>query len=137
MARGSSWGFGSNQAQARCPGSCRWRGHFPAPSVQRFVSFRRSLVLILAVLCLAGWMSVRGYAQSDQQDDVHIKPRQQMKDPNAEAVKAAETPPTDMGVDVDPSLKTHTKPIMKDVDLVLVPWDPLESTCRHASLSIL
>ncbi len=52
-----------------------------------------------------------GYAQvADSETDVHITPR---TEPATEAKKAEES--------VDPTLKTHTKPIVKDVDLVLVP----------------
>ncbi len=62
------------------------------------------------------------FAQNEQ-SDIHVVPREQkntkadptVMPPNVAAdAKAA-------GVAVDPSLKTHTKPIRKDVDLVLVP----------------
>jgi Ca-activated chloride channel family protein len=53
-------------------------------------------------------------------DDVHIKPRElDKKDANAPAAKGFPGVPTP--AEVDPSLKTHTKPMRVDVDLVLIP----------------
>jgi Ca-activated chloride channel homolog len=61
------------------------------------------LLLIAFVILLLG--TVYG-----QEEDVHIAPR---KEPVSDQKEAEAT--------VDPTLKTHTKPIVKDVDLVLVP----------------
>jgi Ca-activated chloride channel family protein len=60
---------------------------------------------------------------AQQQDDVHITPREKKKDADTNTARTAAGAP---GGDIpnsegDPSLKTHTKPIMRDVDLVLVP----------------
>jgi Ca-activated chloride channel family protein len=116
MARGSSWGFGSAGLTVGLPSDV-WR-RFLSGSVQS--KMREKVWLIAAVVCLAAWVSAPGYAQDAQPTDVHIQPRT-IHDPNADAVKAAErTPPADLGTG-DPTLKTHTKPIMKEVDLVLVP----------------
>ena len=71
------------------------------------------LAVIMAVTC---GVSSLAWAQS-QVDDVHVKPRVQPVDPKA---KEADL--------IDPSLRTHTKPLLVDVDLVLVPvtiTDPL------------
>lgn len=52
-------------------------------------------------------------------DEVHIKPR---VDPNKPpAPKGIVDPNVPRPEDIDPSLKTHTKPIKVDVDLVLIP----------------
>jgi Ca-activated chloride channel family protein len=55
------------------------------------------------------------WAQEEEQTDVHISPRQTVE----------ETRPPEL----DPSLRTHTKPIVREVDVVLVPvtvTDPLD-----------
>ncbi|MFB3915681.1 MAG: VWA domain-containing protein [Terriglobales bacterium] len=59
------------------------------------------LPLVLLVICLP-------MAKAQDTDDVHIAPRK-----SAEAAVASPA--------IDPSLKTYTKPIIRDVDLVLVP----------------
>jgi Ca-activated chloride channel family protein len=62
--------------------------------------------LALAVSC---GFTVSAWAQTPASvDDVHISPRIQPDKPNPDAI-------------IDPSLKTHTKPIKVDVSLVLVP----------------
>ncbi len=63
------------------------------------------LLWCVCLLALAGFVAV---CSAQTQDDVHIAPR----------VKPADTKPDK---DVDPALKTHTKPMKVDVDLVLVP----------------
>jgi Ca-activated chloride channel homolog len=87
------------------------------PSRDRLRTGRRALVLWLvfaattaAVCCLSPITS----AQTPI-DDVHISPR-------------VEPPKSDPAAYIDPSLKTHTKPLKVDVSLVLVPvtiTDPL------------
>jgi Ca-activated chloride channel family protein len=51
-------------------------------------------------------------------DDVHIKPRE-LEKKDAPPTKAFPGVPTPS--EIDPSLKTHTKPMRVDVDLVLIP----------------
>ncbi|HUI84026.1 MAG TPA: VWA domain-containing protein [Candidatus Binatia bacterium] len=69
------------------------------------------LVLLCCFLLL--FLALPALAQ-DQGDDVHITPR--------ETKKAEATPPPDVPAGtVDPALRTHTKPLKKEVDLVLVP----------------
>jgi Ca-activated chloride channel family protein len=85
---------------------------------------RSQITLLLVVSCVAAALCTQALAQTDS-PDVHITPRVQHDKPEAapattnanEAVKDAK-PYTG---DVDVSLKTHTKPFRKDVDLVLVP----------------
>jgi len=72
-------------------------------------SARVSFVVLLVAVC--GTLPL--LAQSSSQD-VHIQPRIQ--------------PPAPKEFDVDPALKTHTKPFKVSVDMVLVPvtiTDPL------------
>ena len=106
MARGSGWEFGSKYSTNRhlIP---VWRtGHIPGLPVQCFVRFRRQFSLLLSLICVAGFLTASSYAQ----DDIHVVPRETKKAP-------ASVPPPN----ADPSLKTYTKPLRKDVDLVLVP----------------
>jgi len=63
-------------------------------------------VAIAAVLLLALCGSVPSSAQNST-EDVHIQPRVQ--------------PPAPKEPEIDPALKTHTKPFKVDVDMVLVP----------------
>jgi len=113
MARGCSREIGSKNSTTwyRVP---VWRmQHISCPPVQFLVRFRQGFLLLLTTLCVAGLLAASSYAQ----DDVHVVPRESKK-------TAAATPPPN----VDPSLKTYTKPLRKDVDLVLVPvtiTDPL------------
>jgi len=83
----------------------------------------RDLVCWFVILFVAFSISLPASAQSDQ-TDIHVVPREQKKDAKPDPTVmppdvAAEA--KSAGVVVDPSLKTHTKPIRKDVDLVLVP----------------
>src|SRR5271157_2365031 len=113
MARGCSSGIGSKYSMIRHPVP-GWRtGHISCLPVQSLVHFRQGFLLLLTALCVAGLLT----APSSAQDDVHVVPRETKR-------PAAATPPPN----VDPSLKTYTKPLRKDVDLVLVPvtiTDPL------------
>ena len=106
MARGCSWEVGSKYPTIRYLFPVWRTGHNACRPVQSLVRFRRSFLLPLALLCLAGFLAASGYAQ----DDIHVVPRE------AKKATAAVPPPN-----VDPSLKTYTKPLRKDVDLVLVP----------------
>ena len=70
----------------------------------------KAVLSVILALCLAPL-----WAQEGEQADVHISPRRPVEEPE---------PP-----ELDPSLKTHTKPIVKEVDVVLVPvtvTDPLD-----------
>src|SRR5208282_3791986 len=104
MARGFSSEIGSKYSTIRHL-SPVWRtGHISCPPVQSLV--RSRFLLLLATLCVAGLLTASSYAQ----DDIHVVPRESKK-------AAAPVPPPNF----DPSLKTYTKPLRKDVDLVLVP----------------
>ena len=72
--------------------------------------FRAALVRAVALLALVALVCWTAAAQTST-DDVHVTPRTQPAQPNK----------PQPGGDVDPSLKTHTKPLVKDVELVLVP----------------
>jgi len=80
-------------------------------------AIRRALVfglVLVATAAVIGGLAPIGLAQTPI-DDVHVTPRVETSKPN----------PTDL---IDPSLRTHTKPLKVDVSLVLVPvtiTDPL------------
>lgn len=117
MARGCSSGFGS----ARSTIGIRWQGwgHFPVRAVQIAVSVSGKFALLFTLLLTAALL-IPAFAQ----DDVHITPREQKKAEGPPATPDANEALKDAKVytgEVDPSLKTHTKPFRKDVDLVLVP----------------
>lgn len=105
MARGSGWEVGSKNSTNRHSIPVWRTGHNPGLPVQSFVRFRHCFSVLL-LLYLAGLLTASCYAQ----DDIHVVPRETKK-------AAASVPPPD----ADPSLKTYTKPLRKDVDLVLVP----------------
>jgi Ca-activated chloride channel family protein len=68
---------------------------------------------LIATLLISVWAAPKIFAQTST-EDVHINPRIQ--------------PPAAKEPEIDPALKTHTKPLKVDVDLVLVPvtvTDPL------------
>jgi Ca-activated chloride channel family protein len=110
MARGSSTAFGSNGSAIHLRHLTRAAGLFPAQPVQSTVRVSRTLLLLLG-LCVTACWALPAFAQND---DIHITPRETKK---ADAALAPETP----GASGDPTLRTHTKPVKKDVDLVLVP----------------
>ncbi len=89
---------------------CNTLGRSGFPDKRDKVSGKsRTMVLLVTSLVLL-W-GLHAYAQvADSQADVHITPRTEAE---TEAKRVEES--------VDPTLKTHTKPIVKDVDLVLVP----------------
>jgi Ca-activated chloride channel family protein len=68
----------------------------------------RNLCVCLVLAALCAWDVLPAQAQ----DEVHVTPRS-----GATEAKAAKLPDTPN----DPSLRTHTKPLKVDVDLVLVP----------------
>jgi len=73
----------------------------------------RLLGLFLLIFLTAFSLQTSALAQSSE-DEVHVNPR--TPPPTAEPTK----PVLPAGTEIDPSLKTHTKPIKVDVDLVLV-----------------
>jgi Ca-activated chloride channel homolog len=104
MARGRGWEFGSKYSTTQYLFPVWRTGHNTCLPVQSPVRIR--FLLPLALLCLAGFLAASSYGQ----DDIHVVPRETKK-------AAASVPPPN----IDPSLKTYTKPLRKDVDLVLVP----------------
>ena len=66
-----------------------------------------SLIIIIVIASLFLCLAPNALAQAPV-DDVHVTPR-------------VEPPKADPTVGIDPSLKTHTKPLKVDVNLVLVP----------------
>ena len=110
MTRHRGCGASKSQIQRRVltlsPGPIQGKSMSPAPK------YLSSSLLLLAVTLL---LACPALSQSIS-DDVHIQPRTQPDRPK----NVMDT--------IDPALKTHTKPIKKDVDLVLVPvtiTDPL------------
>jgi Ca-activated chloride channel family protein len=84
---------------------------------------RKHLAAVAAVAVIAVGLTVPLLAQNEQ-SDIHVVPREQKKDAKPDPTVMPPAVAADAkaaGVSVDPSLKTHTKPIRKDVDLVLVP----------------
>src|SRR6516164_848507 len=123
MARGCSKGVGPASSTIRFRFREVWTGLFASQSVHIPLCLRKQIVVVVGALVVAACMAPPTFAQNEQ-TDVHVVPREQKKDakpdptvmPPAIAAEAKTA-----GVSVDPSLKTHTKPIRKDVDLVLVP----------------
>ncbi|MGD0930551.1 MAG: VWA domain-containing protein [Candidatus Korobacteraceae bacterium] len=108
MARGSSTAFGSSGSAIQPRHRQRAAGLFPGQPVQSTVRVSRTLFLLLGLCVVACWAVLPAFAQND---DIHINPRETKK---ADAAIAPDIPG-------DPSLRTHTKPLKKDVELVLVP----------------
>jgi Ca-activated chloride channel homolog len=111
---GSTIGFGlvdTGAERVSNPSSCAL--------MRRFYKLAVLTVALLVVTCAASSL----FAQSED-TDVHVVPREQKKDAKPDPTVMPPAVAADAkaaGVSVDPSLKTHTKPIRKDVDLVLVP----------------
>ncbi len=123
MARGGIWGVGPASSTIRLRFRFPWTRRFPCLSVHTRLRLHENFAAVLLAFLLLACASGPVLAQNEG-TDVHVVPREQKKDvkpdptvmPPAIAAEAKEA-----GVSVDPSLKTHTKPIRKDVDLVLVP----------------
>jgi len=81
-------------------------GHFVLRRVQ---SSMRAPWSFLLLGCLIALLATSAFAQDGDTNDIHITPRD---------TKSLNSNPMDT---IDPSLKTHTKPIKREVDLVLVP----------------
>jgi Ca-activated chloride channel homolog len=106
MARGCVWEFGSEYSTSRYSFPVWRAGRIAGLPVQFLVRSCYGFLLPLILLCAACLLTSSSYAQ----DDIHVVPRETKK-------AAASVPPPGM----DPTLKTYTKPLRKDVDLVLVP----------------
>ncbi len=123
MAPGGGKRFGSASLTSRPQLLQNDAGRFLVLPVQSLLCLRKNLAVIAATLFLTVCVVLPAVAQNEQ-SDVHVVPREEKKEvkpdptvmPPAVAAEAKAA-----GVSVDPSLKTHTKPIRKDVDLVLVP----------------
>jgi Ca-activated chloride channel family protein len=107
MARNKAEGRGSSRPirsnpmlrnHGQGPGARSWWAHFARHPY---------ITIALALFLLAMTAPVR--AQESAEDQVHITPRTKATEPPKPAAIA------------DPSLKTYTKPIVRDVDVVLVP----------------
>ena len=86
-----------------------------APFIRRIHNQRIEPPLSAQLALLAAFVLLLSSLAAAQHDDVHIQPR-----------IAAEAAPN---LPIDPSLKTHTKPLRSDVDLILVPvtvTDPMD-----------
>ena len=123
MARGCSYGTGSIRPSSHDFAS-QVSGHLRFAPVHILMRLVSSVTWLIVAGCIAASLSSPLVAQDDS-PDVHITPRVQHDKPEGppattdakEALKDAKpyTAPEDI------SLKTHTKPFRKDVDLVLVP----------------
>src|SRR6516164_375145 len=122
MARGSNWGVGSADSTIRFwSQKMRTEQDFDH-SVHTWLR-PREVICSLVILLIACCVALPSFAQNEQ-SDIHVVPREQKKDAKPDPTVMPPDVAADAkaaGVTVDPSLKTHTKPIRKDVDLVLVP----------------
>ena len=115
MARGRSSGFGSS-LYASTPVSGATVGTFFETARPNLRACRKEPASLLAFVCRPpGWLrsGLCARRRSERTSVPH-----ETKKPDPVPSTGIAVPP---GVIVDPSLKTHTKPIRKDVDLVLVP----------------
>jgi len=122
MAPGRITGVGFAASTARFQPAEPLTPDSPLRPVRALLALRPGRFILLALLCVL--CCTFPLVAQNTDNDVHIVPREQKKearpDPTvmppdvAAAAKAA-------GVSVDPTFTTHTKPIRKDVDLVLVP----------------
>jgi Ca-activated chloride channel homolog len=123
MARGGSVGAASDSSTIRPRFDPDRAGRFTFYPVHTSLCLRNSFVVLVATLLLAACVGLPVLAQNEQ-SDIHVVPREQKKDAKPDPTvmsPAVAAEAKAAGVSVDPSLKTHTKPIRKDVDLVLVP----------------
>ena len=75
MARGRSLGFGSNCSTIRYPFQVQRSERFSRRPVPSLVRFAKGLLLLLAFCCAAFWLVMPGNAQ-DEDQNVHIAPRE-------------------------------------------------------------
>jgi Ca-activated chloride channel family protein len=88
----------------------RFETSCPRPRRRRMLRSREhAFVLYILLLAVSVACCPLALAQT-QVDDVHVQPRVAPPDPHAKDAEVS-----------DPSLRTHTKPMKVDVDLVLVP----------------
>ena len=123
MARGCSNGIGSVRPSQQDFAS-QVAGRLRSSSVHIRVRALSHLTCWLAAVCISAAFCAPVVAQDDT-NQVHITPRIQQKKPDG---PPATTDPKEALKDAKPytstediSLKTHTKPYRKDVNLVLVP----------------
>jgi Ca-activated chloride channel homolog len=123
MARGCSWGVRSARLSIRFWLVDAGAERVSHPSARTSLRpFYKVTVLTFALL-IATCAASPSFAQ-EETNDVHVVPREQTKGANPDPTVMPPPVAADAkaaGIVVDPSLKTHTKPIRKDVDLVLVP----------------
>ena len=122
MARAGSYRFGSAHPLFRFIFAHRLSG------IPRYITIRsltRFLCASISLLCVAAALSINALAQGDS-PDVHVSPR--IHHDNKADSPPATTDAHEVIKDAKPyngpedlTLKTHTKPFRKDVDLVLVP----------------
>src|SRR5271167_5145895 len=123
MARGCSWVVRSASLSVRFWFVNAGSERVSNPTALTVLRPYYKMAVLTVALVIATWAACPLFAQNEG-TDVHVVPREQKTDakpdptvmPPAVAAEAKAA-----GVSVDPSLKTHTKPIRKDVDLVLVP----------------
>ena len=124
MARGCSYEIGSPRPSWQHFFSSWLSGHSHSTPVHKLMRVLSAAACVLIVSCITGGICIPALAQDDS-PDVHVTPRVQHDQPKGpaattnanEAIKDAQA----YNVPADISLKTHTKPYRKDVDLVLVP----------------
>lgn len=123
MARGSSKEVGSVNPTTWFWSIVARAQLFSRKSVYTVLRLRNIFAGLLLACLTAACLIVPARAQNEQ-SDIHVVPREQKKDAKPDPTVMPPSVAADAkaaGVAVDPSLKTHTKPIRKDVDLVLVP----------------
>jgi Ca-activated chloride channel homolog len=123
MARSGSQGVGSASLTVRFSFRRKWTRHFANQSVHIPLCLHKNFAVVVVALIVLACIAVPSFAQNEQ-TDIHVVPRELKKDAKPDPTVMPPAIAADAkaaGVSVDPSLKTHTKPIRKEVDLVLVP----------------
>ena len=122
MARGSIMGVERSSSIALQPFDTRTKLLLRL-SVYSLLKRISCKVALFGLVPIALAFSLPAFCQSDQ-TDVHVVPREQKRENKTDPTVMPPAVAADAkaaGISVDPSLKTHTKPIRRDVDLVLVP----------------
>jgi len=122
MARGRSCGIGSAHPSHPEVFDHRFSGHLLSIPVNTLVRVLSAAAWVVVACSIAAGLCLAALAQGD---DVHVTPRVQHDKPDTppattDAKEALKDAKPYKGTE-DISLKTHTKPFRKDVDLVLVP----------------
>jgi Ca-activated chloride channel homolog len=123
MARGCGWGVRSARSSIRFGFADTGAERVADQSVRTLLLPFVNLTALAVALVFSSFMACPSFAQNEG-SDIHVVPREQKKDAKSDPTVMPPAVAADAkaaGVSVDPSLKTHTKPIRKDVDLVLVP----------------